>query len=270
MPTAAFLLFDSLGNKPPLPLEGFLKELLCLARTILGHLKDVAPLLAVIVFFQAVVLRAPLPDWPDVLLGVLLLILGLGVFMRGLEIALFPAGESIGRALVHRGSKTWLFVFAFLVGTGTVMAEPALIVVADHVAMAAMESGLLADSADLMGWYALGFRLCIALGVGSALVLGVLRIVKGWPLNWILGGVVIALAIALVWAPVEYAAIALDAGGVALSTITVPLVTALGIGLSSSIGGRNALADGFGMVALTAVLPALFVLAYGALTRGLA
>lgn len=247
-----------------------MKEILALLRTIFGHMKDVVPLLAVIAFFQAVVLRAPLTDWPDVLLGVLLLVVGLGVFMRGLEIALFPAGEDLGRALVRLGSKTWLFVFAFLVGTGTVMAEPALITVADRVAMAAAESGLLADTKALMGWYALGFRLCIAVGVGSALVLGVLRIVKGWPLNRVLGGCVLALALALFWAPVEYAAIALDAGGVALSTITVPLVTALGIGLTSNIGGRNVLADGFGMVALTAMLPALFVLAYGSLTRGLA
>lgn len=247
-----------------------MNEFISIGRNILGHMRDVAPLVVVIAFFQGVVLRRPLPDLWDVLLGLVLLVIGLGLFMRGLEIALFPAGESIGHALVRLGSGTWLLVFSFLVGTGTVMAEPALIAVADRVAAAAAEAELLADTTSAKGWYALGFRFSVALGVGSALALGVLRTVKGWPLHRLLGGCVIALALTLPLASTEFAAVALDAGGVALSTITVPLVTALGIGLASSISGRSTLTDGFGLVALTAMIPAMFVLVYAVLTRGLA
>ncbi len=247
-----------------------MKELISIGRNILGHAKDVAPLLVVILFFQAIVLRQPLPDLPGIMLGLVLLVVGLGLFMRGLEIALFPAGESIGRALVRLGSRRWLFAFAFLVVSGTAMAEPALITVADRVAAAVAEAGLIADTQGAARLYAWGFRLCVALGVGSALVLGVLRTVKGWPLHRLLAAAVFAIALILPLAPTQFAAVALDAGPVTLSTITVPLVTALGIGLASSIAGRNPLKDGFGLVALTAILPALFVLAYGALAGALA
>ncbi|WP_429884524.1 DUF1538 family protein [Geoalkalibacter halelectricus] len=246
-----------------------MRELASICRGILSHAVDVAPLVAVIVFFQAAVLRRPLPDTFDVLAGLLVLIIGLGLFMRGLEIALFPAGESIGHALARRGSRTWLFAFAFFVGTGTVMAEPALVAVAERVATAVVAAGLLADTPQARGWYALGFRLSIALGVGSALVLGVLRIAMGWPLHRLLGPCAAVVCLALILAPKEYSAVALDAGAVALSTISVPLVTALGIGLATSIRGRNALVEGFGLVALAALVPAALVLSYGALTRGL-
>jgi hypothetical protein len=246
------------------------KELISIGRNILGHMKDVAPLLVVIAFFQGAVLRQPLPDLPGILFGLVLLVVGLGLFMRGLEIALFPAGESIGRALVRMGSLRWLFIFSFLVGFGTAMAEPALITVADRVAFAVVEAGMISETPRGAQWYALGFRLSVALGVGSALMLGVLRTVKGWPLHRLLAGGVLVIALILPLAPTEFSAVALDAGPVTLSTITVPLVTALGIGLASSIAGRNPLTDGFGLVALTAILPALFVLAYGALAGALA
>ncbi len=247
-----------------------MKELISIGRNILGHMKDVAPLLVVITFFQGAVLRQPLPDLPGIMLGLVLLVMGLGLFMRGLEIALFPAGESIGRALVRMGSLRWLFTFSFLVGFGTAMAEPALITVADRVAAAVVEAGMLADTPRAAQWYALGFRLSVAFGVGSALMLGVLRTVKGWALHGLLAAAVFAIALILPLAPAEFSAVALDAGPVTLSTITVPLVTALGIGLASSIAGRNPLSDGFGLVALTAILPAIFVLAYGALAGALA
>jgi hypothetical protein len=244
-----------------------LRHLAALLRGILTHTRDVAPIVAVFAFFQLAVLRQPMPDLVERLGGLAVLILGLALFMRGLELALFPAGEGIARALARRGSLPWLVAFSFLLGFGTAMAEPALIAIAGHAAHAAAQAGLIADSPQAHSAYALALRLAVALGVGAALVLGVLRTVKGWPVHWLLAGGVLGVAVVLAMMPTDFAAIALDSGGVTLSTISVPLITALGVGLASSIRGRSPLPDGFGLVALTAMLPILFVVAYGALLQ---
>ncbi len=228
---------------------------------------DLAPVLAVIVVFQLGVVRQPLPDLLDLLAGVGLTVLGLTFFVLGLEQALFPLGESMAYAFARKGSLTWLLLFAFCLGFATTVAEPALIAVADQAAVVAADGGMVAADPRAQARYALGLRLTVALAVGVALVIGVLRIVRGWPLHrlMILGYLAV---MAVTWfAPVEIIGIAYDSGGVTTSTITVPLVTALGVGLAHSIRGRNPLVDGFGLIAFASLTPMVFVMIYGMLMR---
>jgi len=229
----------------------------------LGSLRDLAPIVAVIGFFQAVVVQQPLPQVGAILSGALLVVLGLTLFIRGLEMGLFPLGESMARAFARKGSAFWLFAFAFALGFGTTVAEPALVAVADKAAETVATAGVIADTATAREEYALVLRYVVALAVGSAVLLGVLRILKGWPLHYlVISGYALVLALTSI-APESIIGIAYDAGGVTTSTITVPLVTALGVGLASSLEGRNPVLDGFGIIAFASVMPILFVLAYG-------
>lgn len=228
-----------------------------------GSLRDLAPIVLVIGFFQAVVVQQPLPQVGAILSGALLVVLGLTLFIRGLEMGLFPLGESMARAFARKGSAFWLFAFAFALGFGTTVAEPALVAVADKAAETVATAGVIADTAAAREHYALVLRYVVALAVGSAVLLGVLRILKGWPLHYlVISGYALVLALTSI-APESIIGIAYDAGGVTTSTITVPLVTALGVGLASSIEGRNPVLDGFGIIAFASVTPILFVLAYG-------
>lgn len=234
-----------------------------LGRMLLGSLRDLAPVVVVILFFHVVVLQRPLGELGVLVQGAVLVVVGLTLFVYGLELALFPIGEALAFALAKRGSFLWLLVFAFLLGFGTTFAEPALTAIATEAAGVAAESGVIGDTAEDEATYRLGLRLTVALAVGSALVLGVSRIVIGWPLHRIvIGGYVAVIALSLL-APPEAIGIAYDAGGVTTSVITVPLVTALGIGLASSLGGRNPMTDGFGMIALVLLTPMVFVMFYG-------
>jgi hypothetical protein len=229
----------------------------------LGSLRDLAPIVLVIGFFQAVVVRQPLPEVGAILSGALLVVLGLTLFIRGLEMGLFPLGEAMARAFAFKGSAFWLFAFAFALGFGTTVAEPALVAVADKAAETVATAGVIADTATAREEYALVLRYVVALAVGSAVLLGVLRILKGWPLHYlVISGYALVLALTSI-APDSIIGIAYDAGGVTTSTITVPLVTALGVGLASSLEGRNPVLDGFGIIAFASVTPILFVLAYG-------
>ena len=229
----------------------------------LGSLRDLAPIVLVIGFFQAVVVQQPLPQVGAILSGALLVVLGLTLFIRGLEMGLFPLGESMARAFARKGSAFWLFTFAFALGFGTTVAEPALVAVADKAAETVATAGVIPDSDAAREEYALVLRYVVALAVGSAVLLGVLRILKGWPLHYlVISGYALVLALTSI-APESIIGIAYDAGGVTTSTITVPLVTALGVGLASSIEGRNPVLDGFGIIAFASVTPILFVLAYG-------
>ena len=229
----------------------------------LGSLRDLAPIVAVIGFFQAVVVRQPLPEVGAILSGAVLVVLGLTLFIRGLEMGLFPLGESMARAFARKGSALWLFAFAFALGFGTTVAEPALVAVADKAAETVATAGVIADTEAGREHYALVLRYVVALAVGSAVLLGVLRILKGWPLHYVvISGYALVLALTSI-APDSIIGIAYDAGGVTTSTITVPLVTALGVGLASSLEGRNPVLDGFGIIAFASVMPILFVLAYG-------
>ena len=237
--------------------------ILSFGRLILDTLKDLAPIILVIAFFQIVVLKQPFPDLERVVGGLVLVMLGLALFLRGLQMGLFPLGEAMAGAFARKGSLSWLFAFAFALGFGTTVAEPALIAVAAEAARAAADAGVLADDDAARATYALGLRYTVAVAVGVALVLGVFRIVKGWPIHhFIIGGYLMVVAMTA-FAPEEIVGVAYDSGGVTTSTVTVPLVTALGVGLASVISGRNPLADGFGLIAFASLMPILFVLAYG-------
>lgn len=228
-----------------------------------GSLRDLLPIFLVIVFFQFAVLQQPLPNLGDILLGVVFVVLGLTFFIHGLEQGLFPIGESMAADFARKGSAFWLIVFAFCLGFGTTVAEPALIAVAAEAADVAAAGAMIESSDEAREDYAQGLRYTVAFAVGLAIVLGVVRIIKGWPLQWLIIGGYILVVIMTAFAPTEIIGIAYDSGGVTTSTITVPLVTALGVGLASSIRGRNPMIDGFGLIALASLTPMIFVMAYG-------
>jgi len=230
---------------------------------LVGSCRDLTPIIGVVVFFQLVVLRQPFPDVVNVITGLVLVVLGLALFVLGLEIGLFPIGEAMAEALARKGSLFWLLVFGFGLGFTTTIAEPALIAVAKEGAVAAAEANLIGPGKDAMDSYAMGLRLTVAFSVGVAIVVGLFRILKGWPVHWlIIGGYLVVMVITL-FAPKEIVGIAYDSGGVTTSTVTVPLVTALGVGLASTIRGRNPLVDGFGLIAFASLLPMGFVMVYG-------
>jgi len=226
-------------------------------------IRDLIPIVAVIAFFQLVVLGQPIPNLVDMLWGMLLVLLGLTLFVQGLKLGLFPIGESLAWDFAAKGSLTWLLVFAFALGFGTTVAEPALIAIANEAAHVAALGGWIADETAARQDYADGLRFTVALSVGAAIVLGVVRILRGWPIqNLIIGGY-IGVVIMTFFAPPEIIGIAYDSGGVTTSTVTVPLVTALGVGLAQSIRGRNPLLDGFGLIAFASLTPMIFVMGYG-------
>jgi hypothetical protein len=232
-------------------------------KSLLGSFRDLLPILVVIGFFQAVVLRQPMDDVGGILVGLALVVVGLTLFVYGLEMGLFPIGDSMAHAFARKGSLAWLIAFAFALGFATTIAEPALIAVAGEAAKMAAAEGDIADTAQARAAYAVGLRVVEALAVGTAIVLGVFRILKGWPLHHlVIGGYVIAMVITS-FAPADIIGLAFDSGGVTTSTITVPLVTALGVGLASSIKGRNPAVDGFGLIAFASLMPIIFVLVYG-------
>ena len=232
-------------------------------KSLLDSLRDLLPIVLVIGFFQLVVLRQAIPHFGEILLGTGFVVLGLTLFVRGLEIGLFPIGETMAHAFARKGSVTWLLLFAFALGFGTTVAEPALIAVADEAAVVAAEGGMIEDQPAARDDYAFGLRLTVALSVGLAILMGVIRIIKGWPIQYLIIGGYIGVIVMTMFAPPEIIGIAYDSGGVTTSTITVPLVTALGVGLATSIKGRNPMVDGFGLIAFASLTPMIFVMAYG-------
>lgn len=241
-----------------------LKEsLITLAKDALGSLRDLLPIVVVISVFQIFVFREPVMGLISIASGALLIVAGLTFFIYGLRLALFPVGESLAHALARKGSVFWLIAFAFVLGFGTTIAEPALIAIAGEAAQVAVNAGTIATSDEATRSYALGLRLIVALAVGTALVLGVMRILANWSLPvLIIAGYCLVVLLTTI-APIEIIGVAYDSGGVTTSTVTVPLVTALGVGLATSLRGRNAMADGFGLIAFASLMPILFVLAYG-------
>jgi len=238
-------------------------HILYILRKLWTALTDLLPIIVVVVFFQIVVIRQPFPQLEEVIFGVILVIIGLMLFIEGLEIGLFPIGETLAYALAKKGSLLWLMIFSFALGFSTTIAEPALIAVAKEASIISSAAGLIENNQKSMDMYAMGLRLTVAFSVGLAIVIGVMRILKGWPLHYlIIGGYVLVMLMTLV-APSEIIGLAYDAGGVTTSTITVPLVTALGVGLATVIKGRSPLLDGFGLIAFASLLPMIFVMAYG-------
>jgi len=221
------------------------------------------PIVLVIAFFELVVLQQSIPNLAGMLFGTLLVVLGLTFFTFGLEMGLFPLGEAMAHAFARKGSVFWLLLFSFTLGFGTTIAEPALIAVADEAAKIAAEGAIIGFSETAQQRYADGLRITVAVAVGLALVVGVLRILRAWPIQYLIAGGYLVVVIMTVFAPEFIIGIAYDSGGVTTSTITVPLVTALGVGLASSIKGRNPMTDGFGLIAFASLMPIIFVLVYG-------
>lgn len=239
------------------------RRLLAAVRPLLESLRDLAPIVLVILFFQELVLQQPVPNLEKMLFGLVMVLIGLALFVRGLETGLFPVGEAMAHGFVRKGHATWLMAFSFLLGFSTTVAEPALIAIAGKAAEIAAQGHMIGDSQAAMDSYALGLRMTVAVSVGCAILLGVLRILFNWPLHYcIIVGYCLVVAMTAI-APDEIIGIAYDSGGVTTSTITVPMVTALGVGLASSIHGRNPISDGFGLIAFASLLPIVFVMAYG-------
>ncbi len=214
--------------------------------------RDLLPIVLVIMFFQLAIIQTVPENWLSTTIGLAIVGVGLAVFLLGLEVGIFPVGEGLASDFAHKGSTFWIVIFAFMIGFGTTVAEPALIVIADKAA------GISAGRID-----ATVLRMVVAFSVGFAIVLGVWRIIKGHPIHYyIITGYIMVVA-ATAFAPKEIVGLAYDLGGVTTSTVTVPLVAALGIGLASTIKGRNPVLDGFGLIAFASLTPMIFVQFYG-------
>jgi uncharacterized membrane protein (DUF2068 family) len=224
---------------------------------------DLAPILGVVVGFQVFVIHQPIPQVHNLLGGTLFIVLGLTLFVQGLEQGLFPIGETMAYAFARKGSVSWLLIFAFCLGFSTTIAEPALTAITNEAARIASKGKWIVASSQAA--YALDLRLTVALSVGFALVIGVLRILRGWPLHYLIISGYLGVLALTPFAPPEIIGIAYDLGGVTTSTITVPLFATLGIGLASAIRGRNPLIDGFGLIAFASLTPIIFVMTYGML-----
>ena len=233
--------------------------------TTLSTAKDVIPIVAIIFGFQVFILRAPIPNLKRVLIGLFYVLLGLSFFLIGLEEALFPLGklmatqltdpafvlgEGISRAL-NWNDYWWVYVFAFAIGFSTTVAEPSLIA----VAIKAQE----VSGGGISVW---GLRTAVAIGVAIGISLGTFRIVTGTPLHFYIIAGYIVVIIQTFYAPRMIIALAYDSGGVTTSTVTVPLVTALGLGLASTVPGRSPLMDGFGLIAFASLFPIMSVMGY--------
>ena len=228
-------------------------------------LRDLLPIIIVIAFFQFAILQNPIPNFGEIAVGILFVVIGLTLFVQGLNMGLFPIGESMAYAFASKGNVFWLLSFAFALGFGTTIAEPALIAVAEEAATVAANGGMIAPDEESLESYAQGLRYTVAVSVGIAIVIGVFRIIKGWPIQYLIVIGYFGVVVMTIFAPKEIIGIAYDSGGVTTSTITVPLVTALGVGLASSIKGRNPMVDGFGLIAFASLTPMIFVMGYGML-----
>ena len=239
----------------------------------LGNCRDVAPIIILITGFQLLVLRQPIPHLPRLIVGGVYVVLGLSLFLAGLEKALFPLGKIMATQLsdpdfiygkgtvVTKADWTaygWIYLFAALIGFATTIAEPSLIA----VAFKAHE----VSAGTISQW---GLRVTVAVGVAFGLALGTFRIVTGTPLYlYILVGYLVVIA-QTIFAPKSIIALAYDSGGVTTSTVTVPLVAALGLGLAATVPGRNPALDGFGLIAFASLFPIIAVMGYAQIMRWL-
>ena len=214
--------------------------------------RDLVPIVIVILFFQLAIIQAVPADWMPTTVGMIIVGVGLAIFLQGLEIGIFPVGEGLARDFAKSGSTMWILIFGFMIGFGTTIAEPALAVIADKAA--SISSGRI--DANML-------RYVVAGSVGFAILLGVFRIIKGHPIHYYIITGYIAVVTVTFFAPKEIIGLAYDLGGVTTSTVTVPLVAALGIGLASTIKGRNPMIDGFGLIAFASLTPMIFVQVYG-------
>ena len=229
---------------------------------------DVLPVALFLLLFHIVVLKRRIPHLARTLSGFGFVVVGLGLFLLGLEQGLFPLGRLMaeqltGARLIQAGQSAaswtdyhWVYVFAFAIGFGTTIAEPALLAVA-----------IKANEASGGAIHVRGLRVAVALGVAVGVLLGCFRIVTGTPLHWYIIGGYILVVVQTAFSPRLIIPLAYDSGGVTTSTVTVPLVTALGLGLSEAVPGRNPLLDGFGLIAFASLFPIISVLGYAQLTE---
>jgi hypothetical protein len=234
-------------------------------RQLFSSFLDLAPILAVVLIFQVLVIGKPVPDVARLMIGMFFVVLGLCLFIQGLELSLLPLGEAMAYDFARKGSLFWLLAFAFCLGFGAAIAEPALVAVAEKAATSASAGHVIEQTQAARDRYGLGFRLTIALSVGLAILIGVLRIIRGWPVYYPIFCAYGGVALITPFAPAEIIGIAYDSGGIATSTLTVPLVTALGVGLATAIKGRNPITDGFGLLVFASLTPMIFVMLYGML-----
>jgi len=219
------------------------------------------PLLATMGAFQVLVLGTVPENPAALLLGLLTMLVGLTLFVHGLEMSLFPIGEALTEALVRQAHPAWLLGFAFAIGFGSTAAEPALAAIASEAAAALVGDPAFPTTEAQQSILVAQIRYGVAISLGLALVLGVWRILKGWPLMWVVMPAYGLIATVALLSDAPYVAIALDAGTAATSAINIPLMLALGIGLAGALRGRNPLVDGFGMVVLATLTPMLLFLA---------
>ncbi len=233
---------------------------------------DVIPIAVIIFGFQFLVIRRPIPNIKKVLIGFAYVILGLALFLLGLEKALFPIGRLMAEQLTNpefisswSGSVAgalqwqdyfWVYIFAFAIGASTTIAEPSLIA----VAIKANEV-----SGGAIGVW--GLRIAVAIGVAVGISLGTWRIVTGYPIHWFIISGYVVVVVQTFFAPKLIVPLAYDSGGVTTSTVTVPLVAALGLGLAETVPGRSALIDGFGLIAFASLFPMITVMAYAQLSE---
>jgi hypothetical protein len=238
---------------------------------LLATIRDILPILALIIGFQLLVLRQPIPHLRRLIIGGVYLVIGLAMFLIGLEKALFPVGKMMAAQLSDPtcpgGDNTtltgwkaygWVYLFAAFIGFSTTIAEPSLLAVA--LKAGEVSSGVISP------W---GLRITVALGVAVGIALGAFRIVTGTPLHiYILAGYIVVV-LQTFTTPKKMIALAYDSGGVTTSTVTVPLVAALGLGLSEAVPGRNPALDGFGLIAFASLFPIITVMGYAQVTHWL-
>ncbi|MCW8886875.1 MAG: DUF1538 domain-containing protein [Motiliproteus sp.] len=233
-------------------------------------IKDVIPIAAIIFGFQFLVIRKPIPNLRRVLIGFAYVIVGLAFFLLGLEKALFPVGrlmaeqltnpafisQGVDAAVLHWQDYYWVYIFAFAIGASTTIAEPSLIA----VAIKANE----VSGGSIGIW---GLRIAVALGVAVGISLGTYRIVTGLPIHYFIISGYVIVVIQTYFAPKLIIPLAYDSGGVTTSTVTVPLVAALGLGLAETVPGRSVLIDGFGLIAFASLFPIMSVMGYAQLSE---
>lgn len=229
-------------------------------------LLDLVPIVAVIFGFQYLVIRQRIRNLRRVLLGLVLVLLGLALFLFGLESALFPLGSMMAEQLSdnaflpalaegaqrHWSHYYWIYLFAFAIGASTTIAEPSLIAVS--IKAGEISGGVI---------HPFTLRIAVAIGMAFGITLGAWRIVMGWPLQYFVIAAYLVVIVQTFRSPRNIIPLAYDSGGVTTSTITVPIIAALGLGLASSIPGRSPVMDGFGMIALACLFPIITVMAYG-------
>ncbi|NNN45226.1 DUF1538 domain-containing protein [Vibrio sp. 1-1(7)] len=219
---------------------------------LLHAVKNLLPIVAVVLFFQLVILRQVPENVASMAFGLLIVAIGVALFLQGLELSIFPVGKSLANQFARRGSLSILLAFGFAMGFSAVVAEPALIAVAEQAQT--ISDGRI-DGLTL--------RLLVASSVGLVISLGVFRTIMGYPLHWFMIIGYLLVVTVTYFAPEEIVGLAYDSGGVTTNIVTVPLIAAMGIGLASSIRGRNPLIDGFGLVALAVMVPMISVQLYG-------